>query len=234
MGSPAVSTRRTKGSSMPRGRSARTRATASFTSLSARSASVPNRKVIVVFETPSEINDMTWWDPATLATASSTFLVTCVSSAPGDAPNCVIKTVTRGTSTLGKRVIGSLLKLRYPITAIATAMIMGGTGCRIDHAETLTATTRSSVSFKLRNQLLTLLNRFIDLRLVIEKESARARENARGISECGRPAGRLGALARSLQDTAAFARGVTGQMASASGPKRAASAETIAFKYALA
>jgi hypothetical protein len=48
-------------------------------------------KVIVVIDTPSVIADLTWWNPATLATASSTFLVTCISSAPGDAPNWVTK-----------------------------------------------------------------------------------------------------------------------------------------------
>ena len=64
----------------------------------------------------------------------------------GDAPNCVIKTVTRGTSTFGYRVIGSLMKLRSPIAAIAIATTIGGIGCRIDHAETFTAIRPPSIS----------------------------------------------------------------------------------------
>ena len=134
-----MSMRRTIGSSMPRGRSPRTRVTASFTSLSARSVSVPNRKVIVVLETPSVIDDLRWWAPATLATASSTFLVTCPSSSPGDAPNCDTRTDMRGTSTFGILVIGSLVKLIHPSATSATAKTMGGVGFRIDHAEILSA-----------------------------------------------------------------------------------------------
>ena len=44
-----------------------------------------------------------------------------------------------GTSTFGMRVTGSLLKLMQPSTTIAAAMTMGGSGCRIDHADMLMA-----------------------------------------------------------------------------------------------
>ena len=45
--------------------------------------------------------------PLTPATASSTFLVTCVSSSDGAAPDCVHANRTIGMSMLGKRVTGS-------------------------------------------------------------------------------------------------------------------------------
>jgi hypothetical protein len=48
-------------------------------------------------------------------------------------------TVMSGTSTFGIRVIGSLLKLMKPSATMAAAMTMGVTGCRIDHAEILSA-----------------------------------------------------------------------------------------------
>ena len=52
--------------------------------------------------------------PVMPATASSTCLVTCVSSSAGAAPDCVTVTETIGTSMLGKRVIGSWRKLKMP------------------------------------------------------------------------------------------------------------------------
>jgi len=39
----------------------------------------------------------------------------------------------------GIRVMGILLKLIYPIAMRATAITMDGSGCRIDHAEILSA-----------------------------------------------------------------------------------------------
>src|SRR5258708_1528573 len=72
-------------------------------------------------------------------TTSSTDLVTCASSSAGAAPNCVIVTETTGTSTFGSCVIGSLLKVRIPSAQSAADTTMGGSGCRIDHAEMLTA-----------------------------------------------------------------------------------------------
>ena len=50
---------------------------------------------------------MTFLTPEMLATASSTRLVTCVSSSLGATPGSVTVTETSGTSMLGKRVIGS-------------------------------------------------------------------------------------------------------------------------------
>jgi len=57
----------------------------------------------------------------------------------GAAPNCVIVTETTGTSTFGSCVIGSLLKVRIPSATSAAETTMGGSGCRIDHPEILTA-----------------------------------------------------------------------------------------------
>ena len=62
---------------MPLGRLPRTRVIASLMSLSARSVSVSSWNWIVVFDTPSVIDERMWRTPATPETASSTFLVTC-------------------------------------------------------------------------------------------------------------------------------------------------------------
>jgi hypothetical protein len=75
----------------------------------------------------------------TLDTASSISLVTCVSSSVGEEPNCTTVTEITGASTFGIRVIGSLPKAIMPITIMATARTIGGSGLRIDHAEMLTA-----------------------------------------------------------------------------------------------
>src|SRR5215470_11361777 len=72
-------------------------------------------------------------------TASSTVLVTCVSSSAGAAPNWVIVTEMAGTSTFDSCVIGSLAKVKYPSATSAADITIGGSGCRIDHAEKLTA-----------------------------------------------------------------------------------------------
>ncbi len=45
--------------------------------------------------------------PLIEATASSTSLVTCISSSAGEAPLWLTVMATTGTSILGKRVIGS-------------------------------------------------------------------------------------------------------------------------------
>src|SRR5437016_2246108 len=79
-------------------------------------------------------------------TASSRVLVTCVSSSAGAAPNWVIVTEMTGTSTFGSCVIGSLANVRYPSATSAAHITIGGSGCRIDHAEKLTAI--SALSFQ--------------------------------------------------------------------------------------
>src|SRR5215470_5821517 len=127
------------GSSMVRGRLERTRATASLTSLRARSVLVSNRKVTTVLEMPSVIEELIWWAPSMPETASSSVLVTCVSSSAGPAPNWVIVTEMTGTSMFGSWVIGSLAKVRYPSATSAADITIGASGCRIDHAEKLTA-----------------------------------------------------------------------------------------------
>ena len=134
-----MSTRWIIGSSMVRGRLARARVTASLTSLSARSVLVSSRNVIVVVEMPSVIEEVMCLTPSTPETASSTVLVTCVSSSAGAAPNCVMVTETTGMSAFGSCVIGSLLNVRKPIATIAANITIAGSGWRIDHAEMLIA-----------------------------------------------------------------------------------------------
>ena len=100
--------------------------------------SVSSRNATVVIDNPSVIEELIFCAPSTPATASSIVLVTCASSSAGAAPTETI-TDTTGTSAFGMRVIGSLLKLRYPSATTASAMTSGGSGCRIDHAEMFTA-----------------------------------------------------------------------------------------------
>jgi hypothetical protein len=89
------------GSCTVRGRSERTRATASLTSLTASAGSVSSRKSIVVVDSPSVIEDAMCRTPEMPATAFSTIFVTCVSISAGAAPNCGTATETIGRSTLG-------------------------------------------------------------------------------------------------------------------------------------
>ena len=125
------------GSSIVRGSSARMRETASLTSLTARSVGTPSSNWITVVELPSTTVELMCLTPVMPATASSTFLVTCVSSSDGAAPACVISTWTTGTSMLGKRDTGSWRKLNMPSAISTTNSSSGGTGLRIAQAETL-------------------------------------------------------------------------------------------------
>ena len=79
--------------------------------------------------------EVTFLTPEMLATASSTRLVTCVSSSLGATPGSVTVTETIGTSMLGKRVIGSLEKLISPSAISTMNSRIGGTGLRIAQAE---------------------------------------------------------------------------------------------------
>src|SRR4051794_31819757 len=94
---------------------------------------------MVVLETLSVMADWMWRTPSTPETASSTVLVTCDSSSAGAAPNCVMVTEMIGMSTLGRRVIGSLLNDTQPRNMMTIAMTIAGSGCRIDHADMFTA-----------------------------------------------------------------------------------------------
>ena len=75
--------------------------------------------------------------PLRLATASSTFLVTCASSSDGAAPDWVISTCTIGMSMLGNRVIDIVRKLTRPSSISTAKATIAGIGLRIDQAETL-------------------------------------------------------------------------------------------------
>ena len=75
--------------------------------------------------------------PGMLATASSTSLVTWLSSSAGAAPDWVTVMETSGTSMLGKRVTGSAMKLITPSSVSTANSTIAGTGLRIDQAEML-------------------------------------------------------------------------------------------------
>src|SRR5919202_1528874 len=130
MARPATSTRWTIGSSTLRGRSPRMRATASRTSLKARSGSASSRNSTVVEEAPSVTVEVMWRTPATPATAPSTALVTCVSISAGAEPGATTTTETIGRSTLGSRVTGSSRKLKIPGVTRAMKRTMEGAGAR--------------------------------------------------------------------------------------------------------
>src|SRR4051812_37604909 len=127
------------GSSIVRGRSIRILATASLTSLTARSMSISSRNSIAVSDDPSVMVEVTCLTPVMLATASSISLVTCDSSSAGAEPDWFTVTATTGTSILGKRVIGSALNETMPSSMTTVKKTSAGTGLRIDHAETLSA-----------------------------------------------------------------------------------------------
>ena len=127
--------RLTTGSSAVAGRSERMRSTASLTSSTAVCVSTSRRNSTTVCERPSVSVEMTFLTPQILATASSTRLVTCVSSSLGATPGSVIVTDTSGTSMLGKRVTGSFEKLASPSATRTMNSRMAGSGLRIDQAE---------------------------------------------------------------------------------------------------
>ena len=137
MACPSTSMRSMMGSSMVRGRSARTSATASLTSFKDRSVSVPSRNSRIVDDMPSVKVEVICLTPVMFATASSMTFVTCVSSSAGAAPDCVTFTETIGTSMFGNRVTGSDLKLKRPSSISTANKTIAGTGRRIDQAEML-------------------------------------------------------------------------------------------------
>ena len=128
---PTTSIRSMIGSSMLRGRSVRILAMASRTSLVARSMLTSSRNSMIVWLLPSVIELVTCLTPLMLATASSTFLVTCASSSAGAAPGWVTVMETTGTSTFGARVIGSILKPTRPTRVSTANSTSGGIGLRI-------------------------------------------------------------------------------------------------------
>src|SRR5580704_1551047 len=92
---------------------------------------------MMVEDEPSVAVEAMCQTPLTLATASSTFFVTCDSSSDGAAPDWVISTCTIGMSMLGKRVIDIDRKLTTPRMVRTANATTAGMGRRIDQAETL-------------------------------------------------------------------------------------------------
>src|SRR6185437_2473408 len=92
---------------------------------------------MMVDEDPSVTVEAMCQTPLTLATASSTFFVTCDSSSEGAAPDWVMSTWTIGMSILGKRVIDIVRKLTRPRIVRTAKATIAGMGLRIDQAETL-------------------------------------------------------------------------------------------------
>src|SRR5271166_3549567 len=97
----------------------------------------PTLNWMTVEDEPSVIFESMCQTPLMLATAVSTFFVTCDSSSAGAAPDWVISTWTIGMSMLGKRVIDIVRKLTRPRTVSTTKATIAGMGRRIDQAETL-------------------------------------------------------------------------------------------------
>ena len=137
IGRPAITTRLMIGSSICRGSVERMRATASLTSLTARSVLASSRNSIVVVEVPSLMPDEMCLTLLTAATASSIGFVTWACSSDGAAPDCVTVTDTIGISTLGIWVTGSERKLTRPSTASTRNSTTDGMGLRIAQAEML-------------------------------------------------------------------------------------------------
>ena len=69
------------------------------------------RNSMAVLDWPGETLEVTFLTPVMPATASSMTLVTWVSISAGAAPGWLADTRTKGTSMLGKRVMGRALKL---------------------------------------------------------------------------------------------------------------------------
>ncbi len=103
----------------------------------------PTLNCTTVTDDPSVTVEMMCQTPLRLATASSTFLVTCDSSSDGAAPDWVICTCTIGMSMFGNRVIGIVRKLTMPSTVSTTKATIAGIGRRIDQAETFSRMTLS-------------------------------------------------------------------------------------------
>ncbi len=97
----------------------------------------PTLNWMIVEDEPSVTVEAMCQTPLTLATASSTFFVTCNSSSAGAAPDWVISTLTTGMSMLGKRVIDIVRKLTKPRMVRTAKATTAGMGRRIDQAETL-------------------------------------------------------------------------------------------------
>src|SRR5271166_4104025 len=97
----------------------------------------PTLNCTMVDDEPSVTVEIRCQTPLRLATASSTFFVTCDSSSDGAAPDWVISTCTIGMSILGKRVIDIVRKLTMPRMVRTAKATTAGMGRRIDQAETL-------------------------------------------------------------------------------------------------
>src|ERR1700722_1908695 len=91
----------------------------------------------MVEDDPSVTDEMICQTPLMLATASSTFFVTCDSSSDGAAPDCVISTWTMGMSMFGNRVIDIERKLTTPSSVSTANATIAGIGFGVDQAETL-------------------------------------------------------------------------------------------------
>ena len=113
------------------------RATASFTSLTARSVGTSKLNSMAVVDAPSMIVDMMCFTPVIEAIASSTFLVTWLRSSEGAAPDWVTVTATTGTSMFGNRVTGMPRNATMPSAISTTNSTSAGMGWRIDQAEKL-------------------------------------------------------------------------------------------------
>ncbi len=100
IGAASGSALRTSGRE-PGGRSRSTVARCSLMSFDALSGSISRLNCAITSDTPSVDDDVSVSRPLTVLTASSTFSVTSVSTAVGDAPAYGVTIVTSGKSTFG-------------------------------------------------------------------------------------------------------------------------------------
>ena len=110
------------GSRIPCGSSPRTRATASRTSVVARSTGVPIWNSTKIIAWPSVAREVMFLTLPTVAIEPSTFCKTWVSISVGAAPGTPINTCTNGAETSGLRVTGMRTKATMP-KVVSTARL---------------------------------------------------------------------------------------------------------------
>ena len=113
------------------GRSRTTVATRSRTSCAATSMSRSRLKVAMTNETPEPDTERSSLIPSTVFTTSSIRCESTVSTSSGDAPGRLVRTVTVGRSTDGKRSTPSWPNAAAPTTTRARMIITAKTGRRM-------------------------------------------------------------------------------------------------------
>ena len=132
---PAVDDLVTEGSRSSPGRSARTRATASRTSLTASDKRFSRTNSTVISTAPSSTLVWMFLMPCSVAIESSSLRATSVSSCAGAAPENVAWTVTMGSSMSGKSCTALDLYDSKPASVSSTNSMMAGIGFLMESEE---------------------------------------------------------------------------------------------------